>query len=41
MKNKQKTNPTELGYNIKYDWIRKRERENGNRMSNPTDAPTP
>lgn len=41
MKNKQKTNPTELGYNIKYDWIRKRERENGNRMSNLTDAPAP
>ena len=41
MKNKQKTNPTELGQNIKYDWIRKRERESANRMSNPTDAPAP
>ena len=41
MKAKQKTNPTELGYNIKYDWIKKKEKESGNRMYNPTDAPAP
>lgn len=41
MKAKQKTNPTELGYNVKYDWIRKGKREQGNRMSNRPDIPTP
>ena len=41
MKNNQNANPTELGYNIKYDWIKKKEKESGNRMSNPTDAPAP
>jgi hypothetical protein len=40
MKNKQNTNPTELGYNFKYDWIKREKQECRNRMSNPLHTPT-